>query len=348
MQNSFLVQFVYTFNHVFLKHLDGLFTLFSGYAISLFYSIATIELVIVGLLVAASSTASVYTFLLRIIKISLFFFLVFHFSDIFNLLLRSIAFIGTQTVTNISETPNTAYSFKLSSLWDFKNANNYVTQGLLDGLDTLTSNVNNNAPPDLTVPNSSAENKPLLLSNNVQNNNNDLTSLPFIQLLIFALTGILAITNIALFYFAALLAILCLPFGQTSITEKIFQTTFSQFISTGIRLMLFTIIFILFNFFYHKMMLAFPEASTNFHNLQRLPGWTPGGIGANAFSTAHIITLLLSLLGLLLCWIIPRELSQRIKIFTIPTAPKESSTAMTSSPLTLSQPPFISFSILSS
>lgn len=334
MQEQFFTQFIHIFKQVFLQNLDGSFSLFSGYASGLFYGIATIELVIVGLLIALSSNTTIYTLLTRLIKISLFFFVVFHFSDLFQLFLNSIKYISAHTLTSAGDISGTSDTFKLSSLWDFNNPSNYVTQGLsqsLDSLSSLHSTVQNTTPHINNTINTAAQS----WKNTQHNTTTGLSGTALLQLgktLVIALTGILAIANILLFYFTALIALLISPFGQLSFSAGIFQASFSKFISAGLRLMTFIVVFILFNTFYTKLSQAIPDLLSS-GTQQVLNTATISGDALSqtqkAIQPASLVSFLMALLGLCLCWIIPKEVSQRAGILSIPDAPKDSTPPIT-------------------
>ena len=315
MQAQFFIQFVQTFQQVFLQNLQASFPVFTKYAASLFYGVATIELVIIGLLLALSSGNSVYTLLTRLIKISIFFFLVFHFHDLFKLVSNSVQYISEKTITTAGNTVDTGDQFTLSSLWDFNNPSNYITKGLTQ---SVSDPVSQTSPePGSQANNMQHEQMQGERMNEADNNSqdqdmDDQNSSIFAmgKLIIIAVTGILAIINLVLFYITALLALLLCPFGQMTVTSTFFQSAFGKFISAGLRLMSFTAVFILFSTFYDHIIEVAPYLDNN----------SVSGVMEqnNIQGSSDVLGFLMALLGLGLCWFIPREVSQRAGAFVMP------------------------------
>ena len=328
MQAQFFIQFVQTFQQVFLQNLQASFPVFTKYAASLFYGVATIELVIIGLLLALSSGNSAYTLLTRLIKISIFFFLVFHFQDLFKLVSNSVQYISEKTITTAGNTVDTGNQFTLSSLWDFNNPSNYITKGLTQSVSESAAQVpSGQAYQSIDMSHEQMQGEHMNgADNNSQDQEVDDQQGPSMfamgKLITIAMTGILAVINLALFYFTALLALLLCPFGQITATSTFFQSAFSKFISAGLRLMSFTAVFILFSSFYDHIIEAAPYLGGNDSS---------GTMEQN--NSSDMIDFFMALLGLGLCWLIPREISQRAGTFTMP------STSQSSSAATISMPP---------
>ena len=331
MQEQFLTQFVESFKHIFIENIDALFSLFSKYATGLFFSLAVIEILIVGLLIALSSTTSIYTLLTKVIKISIFFFLVSHFNSVVQVVFDSIKYISVHTLSSADTSVPFSDDSKLADLWNFKNPTNYLTEGLVNGMDSLADY----SSDDDTVNQNNQQQKNGNENNDeqMQQNSGGLSLsawLGFGQFFALALTAALALSNIILFYLSALIALLICPFGQISLTAGFFQSAFSKFISAGLRLLSFIMIFMLFDLIYKHVANAIPDLL--------LPGGDAGSYGyidmssdadsdddsQNEHLTA-VIDFLMAALGLFLCWFIPKEISKKAGSFVIPSLAPETS-----------------------
>lgn len=202
MPNSVAPGVISLIQNGFVDKLSGAYDSFAAYAMILFAIVATIELVLFGLMWAMRRDEMLATFLLKIIKLGLIFLVISSYPYLMQQLINGF----TQAAFTHVGTNTSAYIFNPAKLWEFgydasismlKLANDYGSLNVSMGIIYII--------------------------------------LGFGLLLLFTLIGAQIVLVVAGFYIVSLLALLLIPLGAFSPVKNLFERALQGVIQIGAR-----------------------------------------------------------------------------------------------------------------
>ena len=187
----------------FLQYLGDGFSSLSSYALDLLYFFALFEVVIFGMLWALQQEAQWARLFFKVIKIGFVFFIIHHFANLVDAIVRSFADIGG-TLASMPHLGDVI--FNPAILWQY---------GYDSSLALLQAGSASNISMGLAM-------VQIFLGIGI--------------LVCFALLGIQIVLQVVSFYFVSLMGLIFLPFGVFSPTTNMVEQGFASIFKAGVRL----------------------------------------------------------------------------------------------------------------